>query len=436
LNIAAVLPAVEGERRHFHFFLHRTAPELSGYFDCEFYKVLVLQISRKQPAVRHALIGLGSLHESLKSEGQASSTFKSSSLQHYNQAIGHLAKNVTREQQSVSVTLICCLIFIWFETMQGNNELRAQQLDSGLKILREWQRTVVTNPSSMTDPEARFIRQHLVPIFTRLDLQGVTLEAGRQPQLDLHLRLSNPRSSGIPTAFSSVEEARDWLDVVIYWMWQSVHSPAPAGPLPAPLNGQLYFDQWGAAIDAFLQGGRDITPAQIRASTILRIYKEMSVIMLASRASFAEAAYEGFSAQFMTITLLAESLLDVSEAGALDGFRFSFEMGVVAPLFYVSSKCQNQAIRTRAVQLLMRCPQKGGVWEGLGVAKMSSLGAKTSGVEVVGSNKWVGRYESAVRGEAGSSSGTWTGTFDKAFGEGSEEGSSLRPTSYVASPLS
>jgi hypothetical protein len=275
-----------------------------------------------------------------------------------------------------------------------------QQLKSGLNILREWQRNVINDPTSRVDPEVQFIRQHLVPIFTRLDLQGVTFESGRQPQLELWLRLENPRSRGIPAAFSSVEEARDWLDVLIYWLNRAVHSDQHVGPYPEPLDGHLYLEQWGLALDEYLRTQRsNITDAQIRALTILRIYQKMTAIMLASRISFNEADYEPFNPQFKSIASLAETLLNSSREGELDGFRFSFEMGVVAPLFYVSSKCQNQIIRTRAVSLLMRCPQKGGVWQGLGAAKMASLGAadKVKDITVGGDNSWAGRYEMAVQ---------------------------------------
>lgn len=394
-----MLPEADAERRHFHYFLQRTATELSGYFDFEFYKTLILQISRERPAIRYALIALGAIHEGVRAGEQDGGNLRNASLLNFNKAIGELSKPSAAGQQPVSVMLVCCLLFIWLETISGNDVMRMQQLTSGLNILREWQRNVKSDPTAFSDNEVRFVRQHLVPIFTRLDLQGVTFEKGRQPLLELQNRLENPTSCGIPAIFSSIEEARDWLDVILYWLHQSVHSEPSPGPLPAPLEGQLYLEQWGLALDAYLRIQRaNVTEPQIRASTILRIYQKMSGIMLASRISFDESDYEPFAAQFQTIATLAESLFNASDGGTLDGFRFSFEMGVVAPLFYVTSKCQNQAIRTRAVSLLMRCPQKGGIWDGLGVAKMASLGA-TENVEEVDlgeTNAWVGRYDAAA----------------------------------------
>jgi len=194
LNLAAVLPEADAERRHFHYFQQQTAPELSGYFDYEFYSSLVLQISREQPAIRHAVIALGSLHEGTKAGEEAGGSLRNSSLLHYNKAIKNLA--IARGEQTISRTLICCMLFIWFETLLGNNVGRMKQLTSGLNILREWQRNVIGSSSSTLALEVGFIRQHLVPMFTRFDLQGVSFEEGRMPQLELQLRLENPRSRG------------------------------------------------------------------------------------------------------------------------------------------------------------------------------------------------------------------------------------------------
>ena len=78
----------------FTFFLHKTAPELSGYFDFDFYKRMILQISREQPAVRHAVIALGSLHQAIKAGEQPGDPMRNTSLQQYNMAIGALSKGL------------------------------------------------------------------------------------------------------------------------------------------------------------------------------------------------------------------------------------------------------------------------------------------------------------------------------------------------------
>ena len=50
------------ERRAFHFFQQRTAPHLSGFYNDEFWNQMVLRASHQEPAIRHAVMALGSLH--------------------------------------------------------------------------------------------------------------------------------------------------------------------------------------------------------------------------------------------------------------------------------------------------------------------------------------------------------------------------------------
>ncbi|KAH8597821.1 hypothetical protein B0O99DRAFT_592375 [Bisporella sp. PMI_857] len=395
LTLSAILPETFDERRHFCFFQQRTAPELSGYFDKEFYNHLLLQISRNQPAIRHAVIALGALHESVKQQEPANGTLKSLSLRHYMKAIRELASDLADAQQRVSVTLICCVLFIWLETIQGNHVLRMQQLAGGLNILREWHRNVVAS-SCKTSLETQFIRDHLVPLFTRLDLQGVTLENGRQPQLELHQRLLNPQSLGIPAAFSSVEEARDWLDILLYWLHHSIRKINDAEIKTIQQKGHILLEQWEVALNEYLRIQYWTSDANIRACKILRIYQKMSTIMLETRMSHIESDYEPLNGQFQDIMAIVEPLFAAAQGtGKLDGFQFSFEMGVVAPLFYVSSKCQNQEIRARSLTLLLKCPRNGGVWDGLGVAKMSSL-AEGGKPKIAERNEWADRYDAAA----------------------------------------
>lgn len=51
------------ERRCFDFFLNRTASQLSGFWDSEFWGCLILRATHHQSAIRHAVLALGALHE-------------------------------------------------------------------------------------------------------------------------------------------------------------------------------------------------------------------------------------------------------------------------------------------------------------------------------------------------------------------------------------
>jgi hypothetical protein len=368
LNLAAILPMHDHERSHFHFFQQRTAFELSDYFDAEFYNQLMLQISREEPAIRHAVISLGALHRCIKLEEQdTGGVLKKSSLAHYSKAIKQLSAKLAEGQQSVMVTLICCLVFVWLETLLKNESGRMQQTMGGLKIVREWKKNLAASKTSMRASDDLFIEKQLVPLFARLDIRN--FHQGLNLQLELHLKLKGPQSQGIPAAFSSVAEARDWFDAICY----NLYKMRDSGQLPELPDGWLLLLQWDLALDKYMNRST-LSETQKRTCTLLRIYQRMALISIGSRISLTESNFEPFDRQFRIITDLAETLFNASDGmGSLDGFRFPFEMGIVAPLYFVSLKCNNQETREKAQLILSKCPKQGGVWDGLGVSKLKTL---------------------------------------------------------------
>ena len=110
------------ERRSFHFFRSRTAPQLSGYFASEFWDCLVPLSTHHQPAIRHAVLALASLHE--RFENNDSSILCSHydiaqggfSLKQYNRAIACLIEPITAgRQQALDTCLVTCILFACFE---------------------------------------------------------------------------------------------------------------------------------------------------------------------------------------------------------------------------------------------------------------------------------------------------------------------------------
>ena len=109
------------ERRCYDFFLNRTASQLSGFWDSDFWGCLILRATHHQPAIRHAVLALGSLHERFEAGDKSVLTpiwdqgEGGFALQHYNRAIQHLIKPASKSQQAVDVCLIACMLFACFE---------------------------------------------------------------------------------------------------------------------------------------------------------------------------------------------------------------------------------------------------------------------------------------------------------------------------------
>jgi hypothetical protein len=112
----------EKQRRGFHFFRSTTAFQLSGFCGDEFWDKLILQVSHHEPAIRHAVIALGSLHERfLKHNGLVSRCdpllyLDEFALQEYSLAIRSLFEQFSHQDKpGVDVCLVSCVLLASFE---------------------------------------------------------------------------------------------------------------------------------------------------------------------------------------------------------------------------------------------------------------------------------------------------------------------------------
>ena len=70
-RLSVDLACAQEERRAFHFFRSYSVRALQGYFDSEFWSRLVLQAGHTESTIRHAVIALGSLHETIQNKDSA-----------------------------------------------------------------------------------------------------------------------------------------------------------------------------------------------------------------------------------------------------------------------------------------------------------------------------------------------------------------------------
>jgi len=85
-----------------------------------------------------------------------------------------------------------------------------------------------------------------------------------------------------------------------------------------------------------------------------------------------ESAYDNFFREFKKIVTLSEMILPYilsTYEGAAP--RFHFDIGIVAALYLVGSRCKNYDVRTRVIELLFLANIREGVWDALAVAHMA-----------------------------------------------------------------
>ena len=396
-SISFDLPGNGKERRSFHYFRDRTVPDLSGYFQSEFWNRLVLQFGHAEPAIRHALIALGAVHEKSRDiDNPAAKTEPEDrerrfSLQQYNKAIHKLGKDLsTKGCQSAEVALTCCLLFFCFESVQGNHKSALCHLQSGLEILRSWR--VKDSQSSfnniwISSSKSDIIEDYLVRVFSHLDMQASLFLHTNTRLPPLHTLLTNSGSDAthfIPISFASLDQARNMLEKLsnrlAYFIILNQPDPdrspdnIPSTVIEEHNDLTAQLQRWSQLFDDLLKmTSIKMSTNELRGAVLLRMQRKTMSLILATGGPVAESTVDEYTGTFTEIASLAESLLKTTGGpGAPAGPpSFSLELGVIAPLYLTARKCSDLTVRQHARSLLYASVCREGLWDGPAVAKIA-----------------------------------------------------------------
>jgi hypothetical protein len=99
---------------------------------------------------------------------------------------------------------------------------------------------------------------------------------------------------------------------------------------------------------------------------------KISYIMLYRAFFTIETAYDVFLLEFVAITNLAETILPYFTSGHRGGDpHFSIDVGIVAGIFLVVSRCRIDHVRKRAIEILFSCNVREGIWDALAVGHVA-----------------------------------------------------------------
>ncbi|KAF4629787.1 hypothetical protein G7Y89_g8359 [Cudoniella acicularis] len=110
--------------KSFEFFRSYTAEELSEPFDAKFWKIALLQISQSEPTVWQSVLALNMAHQStisMDENGNRSRHVQLSAIQQYSKALRGLMNHTTKDNLSIEIVLMNCMIFVFLEIFLGNN---------------------------------------------------------------------------------------------------------------------------------------------------------------------------------------------------------------------------------------------------------------------------------------------------------------------------
>lgn len=206
------------EGQYFQVFRTRTASELSGFFDSEFWTRSVLQESHSEASIRHAVVALGALYKTLEKAsesppGSPESNYSADTApNHYNFALQQYGKALTRlreslqnnETRSQRTILISIVLFTCFQSFTGDHRAAISQVQSGLGLLEDRRQD---SKQPLVPQKDEPVEEELLQMFTRLAVQAKSYDMAFHFPEPYVIRLSpqhGPSSPQSPSSSSSL----------------------------------------------------------------------------------------------------------------------------------------------------------------------------------------------------------------------------------------
>jgi hypothetical protein len=341
------------EGQYFQLFRTRTANELSGFFDSEFWTRSVLQESHSEASIRHAVVALGALYKTLEKAGESppgspeSHDPFDSAPNHYNFAFQQYGKSLKRlweslenkESRSQRTVLMSIVLFTCFQSFIGDHKAAIKQIQSGLSLLEE-RRQESRQP--LVQRQEDVVEDELIQMFTRLAVQAKSYDMAFHFPHPYVIQLSpntrddpmsptSPSSPSdaasvsslefIPEIFTTSKEARGALDSLCERIMRfneqlSSFNPGPNNILPRHLQSRgagfrLQLQQWSIAFGPLLETrkNRSVTITERAGIDVLKMIQLMSTILFLMGFSTSEMDFDGFIPQFKEIVELAKEVV-------------------------------------------------------------------------------------------------------------------------------
>lgn len=389
-------------------------PEIAGVFDTDFWAA-ILQFSETEPVLQHALSTLSTVYEHyrrdrmIRQRSDHSTTDSKDmrptrptatpltpfAIDQYNKAIKLL---LTYEQlgdaRSLNIMLMVCLVFVCLEYLRNDFKMGLKHLKSGLNILN-YRGHNLNDPNPVPNAVARgSLDQALLEFYTRLDIQATVHENAIS---DFNLTISGYCKPMLrfPLSFSCIGDAQTTLGEELCAIFLFIrhrydgcydgrtshdNSPtlsdgasgsSPLSTTPEISNGRQRdhhlenLKHWRTAFSPFV--GTTVAPANHddhhrHIIPLLLIYHDLAVLQLSALTFKSQMEYDAFRPNFESMVANAWQVLQGLDAIGPRPPKISFDLGLLAPLFFIALKCRHLQTRRRAIALMRLAQEREGLW--------------------------------------------------------------------------
>jgi hypothetical protein len=370
------------ELRSFDYYLKISAPSLAGDLDSPFWNGLVLRLCQAEPAVRHSVFALSSLHEIVELGGGLPVASPNSprfefAIKQYSKAIANLLSpeaGTASGQDAAPVYLLTCILFVCIESMLGNDRASLTHIEQGRDLLKK-----LGDGANGPSPQLEMIKCYLVPMYNRLGVTSFSFGGNPvaiPPQLKTFDRA--------PSEFESIEDAR----IVLFELLEDglrfsrIARPMVYEALAKEDNAHgLETEQqqllsrlaaWKVAFSLYLAFRSTPQKSLLVQEQILDMYYHTACIWISTALSVLECSFDDYLERFVSIISLGASIVDLQHSCSSERSQiqtpsatpgspttygsstFTFENHIVAPLYYATIKCRHPRVRRAALEILKR----------------------------------------------------------------------------------
>ena len=374
------------ERRSVAYFHDHVAPILSGQFDKQFWSVLVAQLGQRESAVRLALASIGMLFESMEMRVNIHSTLHSPvqdlgqqqkhAIKTYNKALAAARGQLAETRETKQLAILTCVLFICIEFLLGRSVVALALLKQGVQLLESSKSGSLEQQPRFSSPNNTDADDLFGPCFDRLKLLSAL---HGQPFNVSPSKIVKPvpgtDTSSVVKFLEQVRQALFVMDIrghKLLFLVQRARSqaePAHAATVAdclKPDQDQLRKDllQWYSQLQLFISR-HDLSHDDKMAISQLLVYYYTSEIWVSTCLETTEVLFDEHLVDFTLIIRHAKRVLEHWSRvyhTITSKVAFTFELGMIPPLYYTAMKCRHPLLRREAVSLLERCPVREGPW--------------------------------------------------------------------------
>ncbi|PYI32220.1 hypothetical protein BP00DRAFT_342134 [Aspergillus indologenus CBS 114.80] len=370
--IAVAVPwaTTSDERRCFTFVQARTLPDALSFFDSAVWQQFLLQMVPREPAVWHAVIALGAVHQQVEAGGvigRAPQFWYWMAVAQSARAFACLRSRNPRDPQVRDVTLLCCLLFAVVATIWQEYSSALQHLRAGLRILRE------SEPSSQSPTSRRW-----VTVFRHLDTQigmdGPGLwcwgeedeQQQQQQQGDQALELNDDPLYG---ARQALEPLHNRLFKFVRWCWRLSPTELQADRAALAAEQVAIAAQVRPAMQLLqtLRQRNDLSPKSRHGIELLELLAiTASLVIHTGPLHHDPEQLRRFTPQYRALLRRIQRFIADFPLRP----TVTVDLGVIPLLFVVGDGCQDFRLRWEALQALRDWPHQEGPFHSVAVAAL------------------------------------------------------------------